>query len=776
MDETTFETLEYGTVLAELAAFASNTLGRENVLAFRPRASIPAIEEDFKDYSEVREFLKISGKLPVGGVTCLADILRRTEPEGAYLFPEDLMPVRHNLQSALELNALLNPSFERSYPRLAQKISSLSDTSEILSELNRILDDKGEIKDSASPTLSRIRREIRLSKERARSIIESVSTDKKTKDLLQEDLITIRDDRYVLCIKASVHTFFDGVIHGRSGSGASYFIEPLELVELNNRVAILKKDERQEEIEILKAVTFSISLKRDGILNDQWIIGGLDSIQAKALFANETCGVVPRIKEAGELKLLKARHPLLILKEKRGGSRVVPIDLMVPEECQVLVISGANTGGKTVALKTLGLLTFMALSGIPIPADEGSEALFFTDIFSDIGDRQDLIASLSTFSAHIKRIREFLFHAGTGSLVLLDEPGAGTDPSEGSALALAALETFRQKGAKTVVTTHLNLIKAHAQADKAYLNTSVEFDEKTLHPLYTLHYGVPGPSLGLAIAESLGIPASIIEQARKNIKEKEGAFIESVRMLEAEKDAIRKLKERLSGLEAKREEAVARLRADRGAILEKTRAKIEGLINSAKEEMKEAIEKMREEGYQVKAPAKTLSRVEEAANKIASALSLGAKVNYIPSPGDKVSMAGSSTKGLVLKVDAEGKKAELMVGGLKVWVAFNKLVKRGGHERARASAQGYGINADMEVSSSVNVIGQRAEQALEAVTKFIDNAHASGLSRVEIIHGVGTGRLSRAVEEYLKKNDLVKGFSHGDPQRGGAGVTVVELK
>lgn len=774
MDSTTLETLEYGAVLKEIAAFASNPLGEERVLNTRPSGSLHRIEETFREFKEVSDHIRSSGKLPLSGVVDLSTLFSRVEPEGAYLLPEDLVVVKGNLEAAVALKALISPAFERAYQMTAEKINAISEVSFPLSEIERTIDERGDIRDNASTELRRIRKEIRAGKERARSIIESVSTDKKTKEILQDDIITVRDDRYVLCIKASAHTAFDGIIHGRSISAQTYFIEPLELVELNNRVAILKKEERAEEIEILKALTSVIKAHSDGILNDQMIIAVLDELQAKALFGKETGAITPVIRKDGEIRLNNARHPLLVLKEKRGGAPVVPVDITIPEGCMTLVISGANTGGKTVALKTLGLLTLMALSSVPVTADEGSVAIVFTGIFSDIGDRQDIIASLSTFSAHVKRLKDFLAEAVSGSLVLVDEIGAGTDPSEGGALALAALETLRAQGAKTVVTTHLNLLKAHAQVDAAYLNASVEFDEKTLKPLYRLHYGVPGPSLGLSIAESLGIPHDVIELARKNIRDKEGAFIESVRLLEEEKEEIRDLKARLSTLEGRRGEAVRRLREERTLILDKARARAEALIGEARQEMRAAIERLKEEGAD-KGRKGAQSKIEEVSARVLSRLSAPGKEKYTPVPGDKVAIAGSSSKGTVLSVDANARKAELSIGGLKVSVAFDKLVKREGGPRARA-AQGVTISADMEVASSINVIGQRAEAALEAVVKFLDNAHANGLQSVEIIHGVGTGRLSKAIEEHLKGNDLVKGFYHGDQARGGAGVTIVELK
>lgn len=770
VDETTLLTLEYPSVLAELAAFSMTPVGREKVLGLRPGRDIHSIEEAYAGYREVSEFVKTSGTLPLGGVGDIRGIISKTDPEGAYLLPPDLLSVLSNITSAqLVKSFFASRDAERQYPKTTARAGRISWQNELRDALTRILDEKGEIKDTASSALYNIRREIRGNKERARRILDSITTDKSTREYLQEDIITIRDDRYVLAVKAGMHTTFKGVVHGRSGSGSTFFIEPIELVELNNRVAILKREEKAEEIEILKEATRQVAAERGALLNDLEELSGLDLFQAKALFGTETGGVVPVIREKGDVKLLSARHPILVFKEKRGSSPAIPIDIRIPEDRTVLVISGANTGGKTVALKALGLLTLMGLSAIPIPAEEGSEVIAFKEILSDIGDRQDIVASLSTFSAHVKRMKEFLERASSGTLVLIDEAGAGTDPSEGGAFALAAIETLRERGARTVVTTHLNLLKAYAQANGAYLNASVEFDENTLKPLYRLLYGVPGPSLGLSIARSLGIPQEIIERAGGYIKEKEGAFIESIRALEREKEEIRGIKERLSALEAGRSEALSKLKKNREAIIEKAKKNIESVVRKADEDIREAIARFREE--RGRDSRKALSEVAKAKERARSKFERKAE-DYLPSVGDKVTIEGSSSKGVIVAVDAGGKRAEVLVGNLKVWAPWDKLRKRGG-EAGRPS-KGISVSADMDLASKLNIIGLRVDEAMPKVERFIDSAHANGLGSVEIVHGMGTGRLGKAVEEYLKGNPLVGSFHHGTPVNGG--VTVVELK
>lgn len=770
MDETTLLTLEYPSVLAELGTFSMTPVGREKVLGLKPRPDIRSIEDAYAEYSEVFQHITVSGTFPIGGVGDIREVLSRTALEGAYLLQPDLLLIRSNLVSAALLKSVANQQFSRSCPRTAARIGRIPGEEDLKGELDRILDEKGEIKDTASPGLFRVRREIRASKERARKILESITTDKNTREYLQEDIITIRDDRYVLSIKAGMHAAFQGVVHGRSGSGSTFFIEPIQLVELNNRVAVLKKEEKAEEIEILKEATRTVAARKEPLLGALEEISVLDLVQAKALFGKETGGTVPAVREGGEVKLVSARHPILVFKEKKGFSKAIPIDLRMPEDRAVLVISGANTGGKTVALKTLGLLTIMGLSALPIPAEEGSEVVVFRQILSDIGDRQDIIASLSTFSAHVQRMKEFLLRSSPGTLVLIDEAGAGTDPSEGGAFALAAIETLRERGARIVVTTHLNLLKAYAQTDPFYLNASVEFDERTLNPLYMLRYGVPGPSLGLSIAQSLGIPGSVIGRARGYIREKEGAFIESIRILEQEKEQVRSIKERLSALEAGRDEAVARIRKEREAIIEKARKKIDSMVRQANEEIRDTLERFREEG-KAASGKKALAQAGKAAAGLKARLGLKEE-GYVPAAGDRVAIAGSNTKGVVVTVDSAGKRAEVSVGSLKVWAPWDRLKRRGGE--AVRPAQVMSLNADME-AAELNIIGMRVDEAMPRVVKLLDNAHAGGLGSVEIVHGVGTGALAKAVEEYLSGNPLVKGFHRGDPRRGG-GVTVVDLK
>jgi DNA mismatch repair protein MutS2 len=786
VDATTLEALEYPAILKELSGFCATPLGSNLALGLKPLSGLDAVKGVYQEYSEVFSIIDEAGRLPLGGISDIRPLLLRHFPVGAYFPVEELLQIRSTIDSIVLLKKTL--AFAGRFPLTSARLEAVGNYGELLGELKRIIDERGHIVDNASFELKRIRGEIKSEKARARELLDGLLRDKDKEEVLQEELVTIREDRYVLAVKAGKHTELPGVVHGRSGSGATYFIEPMPLVEMNNRLSILKRDEAAEEIEILKSASSSVLERKAELLADLASASELDLLQAKALFAGEVGGVVPELNTSGDVSLIGARHPLLVLKERSGGPEAVPVDVIMEEATGVLVISGANTGGKTVALKTLGLLTLLALSAVPVPAENGSRVAAFFAVYADIGDRQNIIDSLSTFSAHIKRLDEFLKKARPGSLVLIDEIGVGTDPSEGSALALAALETLRELGAKTVITTHLNILKAHAARDPAYLNASVEFDEDTLRPLYRLRYGVPGSSLGLSIAEGLGMPGGLIERARSYLTGEEGAFMESLRALEAEREEAERAKERLVELEDKKKEALRRLTEDRGRILDKVKTRIDTIVGKADSEIREAVGRFREERSE-KAAARASKEVTEISRRVTERVTRTKR--YVPEVGDRVSITGSRTKGVVVRVDPESKKAELLAGRMKVWADFNKLVKTGstasdplwkGGKGGKGGGGGYQdvhINADIEVSSTLNLVGMRVDEAIKLLEKFLDNAHAGALEKVQVIHGVGTGALAGAVDEFLGSSSIVKGFYRGDPLSGGGGgggVTIVELK
>ena len=797
MDNTTLETLEYPLILSELSRYAVTPYGREMILALKPSVVLAEISESFKDLSEIIA-LDAKGKpLPLREVEDVRASLNKVSIVGSYLVSEELIAIRDLLGVVSALKGLSRGTFETDFPRTFERLDALSEPGELpgelYGELKRVFDDKGDIADRASPALYALRRELRSSRSRAIKILDSIRGAEKYEGFFQEEFFTIRDDRYALAIKTGYHTRFPGVIHGRSASGETYFIEPMEVVELNNRPAELKRDERVEEITILKRLTSMVSDRAPELLSDIELVAWFDFARARCEFSKELDLNIPALTSGGAINLKDARHPLLILKEKKGELTVTPVDIIMEEGLSVLVISGANTGGKTVALKTLGLMTLMAQSAIPIPADAASEVRVFKLLFADIGDRQGIEESLSTFSAHIKRMGVFLDSAAPDVLVLIDEIGVGTDPTEGSVFALAVLEEFKERGTSVAVTTHINLLKAHAERDPAYMNASVIFDDTTMRASYRLSYGTPGPSLGLAIAESLGIPSSLIERAREMLGTDEGAFIETLANLDDEKKRLAKVRERLETLEAQRNEAVEGIRAERAKIIEKIKVKAKKVLDKGEEKIEAALKefnkKLEEAGATNKGSQQSKAAiVKEARGVIRETMrSLYPEdrvdeEEYIPEVEDRVDIKGTKTRGVVVRVDFDEREAELLVGKMKVRVKWAKLKKRGGPKGGvskQSSMKGKEALTSVEIPDlelSINLLGMRVEEALVAVSTFLDKAVVNAAASVEIIHGIGTGALKRAIRESLKENPLVRSFKDAPLTHGGAGVTKVELR
>ncbi len=817
MDETTFDCLEFSSVIGKLSELAVTEPGRELALNLLPLAAIAEVKEGYRELDEA-SILSDSGLLPpLDGIAELSPLFKKLEKQGAYLFPEELLKVKGTLAAFVALGLFISTrDYEDLAPRLpviTSRLSTIETSPGLKKNIDLILDSAGEIRDEASPRLAEIRQTLRNSKKSCRNIVDALLRDKDMSGLLMEDYFTVREDRFVVCVKSSYHTQVAGIVHGRSASGETYFIEPLGTVEINNRVSILKREERDEVIAILQDISSEIFIERAGIFRDIKRIAALDLALAKVRLKISIGGTVPKLSTGGAVKLQKARHPVLIIKAEDGlGPPVVPVDITLDKATRVLVISGANTGGKTVALKTLGLLTLMAEAALPIPAAEGSELPFFGGVYADIGDMQSINQQLSTFSAHLKRIGEILGRAGSDTLVLLDEIGVGTDPVEGGALSLSILESLAEKGATVVVTTHLNLLKAHSVVDRRFQNASVLFDETTSTPLYKLRYGMAGASQALSVAHEYGIPEDIVERARRSLKGGEGAFVESLRKIDEEKKRLEALTRSLSDKDVEKERALKRIRDDRKLLHKRARIKIDEIIEKARKDIKAHAETVKKERIEAGraapaapvAPVNSRSGVKAAMRGLAQAGEQVAKLfkeqaeHYVPKLGDIVEIAGSNARGEVVAVDT--KRAEVLSGNLKVWVghgAMKKISGKGGGKagsKARGAARvirqakasphktgdlklGSDSNAgySAEARLAINIVGLRVDEALPKVERALDDAYMAGGTSLDIIHGSGTGALRSAVREYLDGSLIVSGYKGGDTLAGGEGVTTVEL-
>jgi DNA mismatch repair protein MutS2 len=791
VDEITFDALEFSSVIAELSNFAVTEPGVELALRLSPTVDIDAVAADYSELKEASLLLEQGLALPLGGISILTSLLKKLEMTGAYLTTGELLTMGETLGALGALRAFtaepLYVAQQLKLPIITNRLDSISTPAALKESIDRKIDGAGEIRDDASFELSEIRRTLRDSKQNCRNIVDRLLRDSDLDDALREDYFTIRDDRFVVCVKSSYHTQIPGVVHGRSASGETYFIEPLGTVEINNRVSILKQEEREEEILILKAISSELFAERIVIESDVECAAVLDLAVARARFKKKIDGVIPVLKLGGEVRLIDARHPILVLGKGKGSS-VVPVDILLGANKRALVISGANTGGKTVALKTLGLFVLMAQAALPLPVAQESELPFYKGLYVDIGDRQDINKELSTFSAHLKRVAEILKKAGSDTLVLLDEIGVGTDPAEGGALALSIIETLAQQGATIVVTTHLNLLKAHAATNDCFENASVLFDDRTSSPLYKLRYGMPGASMALVVAQEYGIPRDVVERARRSLTGGEGAFVESLRKIDEEKRRLENLNASLLEKEARKAAALKRLRDDRQVLLKNARAKIDGIIAKARTDIRAHAEAVKAERAgaagevvssrrgNVKA---AMAQMEQAGQRIVDTFKERA-APYEPQIGDTVKVAGSNARGSVVAV--EGKRVELLMGNLKVWVALEGIEKAVGGVKAvrasrRASRPAKAVEQEYRTDASlaINIVGLRVDEALPKLERAIDDAHMAGGASLDIIHGSGGGVLRAAVREYLKTCPVVKGFKGGDPLAGGEGVTIAEL-
>jgi DNA mismatch repair protein MutS2 len=758
MEERALRVLEFHQFRQILKAYASSEVGQALCLTLHPSWEQGEVESLLREVAEASDILKEEGDLPVEGVHEARPLLSRARAAGACLLPEDLLPLRSTLGAAGRVKQFLRNTGWR-HPLMKQRAAEIPEFTDLYAELCSAIGPHGEILDAASPELQHIRQQISRTRARIRSALEALWEQEYFRKIFQEQIITLRNDRYVVAVKAEYKNTLPGIIHDQSQSRATYFIEPFSTVEENNELSLLLKDEKEEERRILLALTDRVRELSAQIAQAVEVLGRLDLVFAKAKWARALRGTIPLLNDQGRWHLRDARHPLLDPKS------VVPIDLYLENGQTTLIITGANTGGKTVALKTLGLLTLLAHCGVPIPAVEGSDVAVIKKIFADIGDEQSLQENLSTFSAWVLTISRIMKEADPSSLVLLDEVGGGTDPSEGAALTMALIDGLRARGAKTVVTTHLHLLKAYGAIHPDVVNVSVEFNPDTLRPTYRLIYGRPGESYALLMAEKWGIPHEFIERANAYLGEgdrKVGELLQRLertqRELEEKKQQAERIKQDAEVVREKAEDVWQRARMEEEKILSQAREEAQMLVRQAKEDLRGLINEFKARGRtDVHRLAQKIKAEEEQVSHWA--------------PREKL-------EGLP-KTSGEDPQQEWEATGdvecLGRWKGALALKSRKARDAVRAPRPGlihYQIPA---AARELKVIGLRVEEALPLVDRAIDEAFLAGLKELEVIHGAGTGRLRKAIREHLREHAFVKAFLPGGPGRGGDGVTVVEI-
>jgi DNA mismatch repair protein MutS2 len=784
MEKRVLKTLEYDKILAMLKERASCCVSRELVDTMEPSGDFDTVERELKLTAEAETLFYKTGRSPVDDFPDMRHCLERMHA-ALFLSTGELLGIASCLKAArIAKDILAKEVGEESYLyNLAGLLITHRSAEE---EINRCIINEDEIFDGASPALARIRRAMRLANEKVREKLNSMIRSTAYQKYLQEPIITIRNGRFVIPVKQEYRQQVHGLIHDQSSSGATLFIEPSAVVELGNEYKKLLAEEADEIERILTELTAMLAPYADEIREDLNIMGQIDLVFAKAKLSRELNAVMPRLNRNNYVRIVRGRHPLI------PADRVVPIDIWIGRDYRSLIITGPNTGGKTVTLKIVGLFALMVQSGIFVPANEGSEFPVFEHIYADIGDEQSIEQSLSTFSSHMKNIVGILDKADENSLVLLDELGAGTDPIEGAALAMSILEELNNRRCTCVSTTHYSEIKAFAMTHEGMENASMEFDIDRLCPTYRLYIGIPGKSNAFEISSRLGLPNSIIDKAKGFLKGEDVRFEDIIssaqsqhRIAEEERKMAEEARAELEKLRADAERERRKLDEDRNRLQAKAKEDAKRIVADTKREMEKLIVEIRSikdidrsaADRVIQAARDKLRATETAVNeKEAIKKEDNTKPPKTVRAGDTVNIVTLDQKATVLS--APDSKGEVMVqaGVMKLNVKL-KDIRLIEEKKAAAPTSGkVGLGAGKQVGFELDVRGMLVDEANIIVDRYLDDAYNAGLSEVNIIHGKGTGALRAGVQAFLKRHPLVKGYRMGSYGEGDAGVTVVTLK
>ena len=801
MKATSADVLEYESLRALLGRYVSSPPGKAELARIAPHADAARLDADLADAGEAIEYLRTAARpqtaargaairLDFSGIPDLTEAVHKLRIEGASLEGNEIFELFGVLDRAADAKSVLQAVAER-FPRLGARAQSIGDFRALLRDLEGKIRPDGTVSDHASVALARLRREIERQRQSIQDSLERFLKAHQEEGVLQEEFVTIRNERFVVPIIAGQRRKIGGVIHADSSSGHTLFVEPLETIDLNNELVRLTEEEAQEVHRILRELTERLRGYAESIRQTMTTLGELEMLFAKARFAADFDCSIPRF--GARLWLRGARHPLLEDVLRRQRKPVVPLSLGLDQNSKTLLISGPNTGGKTVSLKTVGLLTLMAQSGLPVPAAE-AEFPIFGQVLADIGDYQSIQESLSTFSAHISHIREMALDVTPDSLVLLDELGAATDPEEGGALGVAILDHFRAAGAFTLASTHLLALKIYGASTPGVLNASVGFDERTLEPTYVLHTGAPGKSAGLEIAARLGMPEDIMNRARESLSDRERDVsrflselhqrLKDVQALEAD------LRQKQAELAARERELAREWEKRETAKLKELERRTEQVLARFEEQARETIDQIVQGVEQRKAAEQAQRRVAKARRELreefqATVLSTQdeARQGELRRPhieeGARVRLQGIRDPARVRRVLA-GDRLEVEAGFMKMQVLVDDVLEvlpeSSGAAKLPRNVSFKPAPALAPLHQEINVIGQRAEEARDNVDQFLDRAVMATASRVRIVHGHGMGILRKVLWEFLAQHPHVEKYYQAPQQEGGAGATIVELK
>ncbi|MGG4452266.1 endonuclease MutS2 [Brevibacillus porteri] len=785
MEPRVLKTLEYDKIVALLIDKASCTYGKEKASELIPFLRLDEVITAQQGTEQAATVLRLKGSVPLGGIRDIRGPVQRARLN-AMLAPMELLDIASTVMAGRRLKTfLLDMCEDHELPLLQQQAERIEGLRELETEIRRCVDENGDILDSASLELRQVRQEIRQLESRIREKLDQMTRSSTYQKMLMENIVTIRGDRFVIPVKQEYRSVFGGIVHDQSASGATLFIEPEVIVEMNNKLRELRLREEREVERILYVLTEQVSFAVEALIENTEALTELDFMFAKAQLAWSMKAICPRINDRGYVNMRKARHPLI------PREVVVPVDVELGGEFQAIVVTGPNTGGKTVSLKTIGLLSLMTMAGLHIPAEEESEMTVFSSVFADIGDEQSIEQSLSTFSSHMTNIIQILAKMNDKSLVLFDELGAGTDPTEGAALAMSIIDHVIDSGARLVATTHYSELKAYAYDRPEVINASVEFDVQTLRPTYRLLIGVPGRSNAFAIARRLGLPEHIIDVARGSISEEDNQVESMIASLErnrksaeADRMAAKAAREEAEELRRQLEEERAQFAEEKNKRMERAEDEARIAVQLAKEEAETIIRELREmmaEGMEIKE-----HRLIDAKKRLGNAV-LELEKEKVKKPakavratqikvGDEVMVTSFGQKGTVLeKVNNE--EFLVQIGIMKMKVKRDDMhVQNSIQQKPQAAPYTSVKRRSDNIKMDLDLRGYNVEDSIREIDQFLDDALLAGLHSVSIIHGHGTGVLRKGVHEYLRNHRNVKSFRLGGQGEGGVGATIAELK
>jgi len=798
----TLRALEWDRIVDLVRGFAITSLGAERLSELTPHGDAERVSESLAATGEAIAYLEGNPPFSLDAPDDLESILAVIAVEGRAVEPLRLLAFADFLDSVgitcANIRRISGP-----YPTLKALVEHCGSFKPQIADVRRQIDPSGEVNDHASPELTRLRTQLRKQRTRLRSTLESYLRGKETSKYLQDQVISDRDGRYVLVVKAEHRASIPGIIHGSSGSGASLYLEPLSTVEINNEIVALEQQEREEVYRILRTLTDGFRSKPGELRQALEAATELDVIQAKVRLAHLVSGVPPAISSDGRLELRAARHPLLIpgvvdrLEPDRSVPRdPVPVDILLIPPTTVLLITGPNTGGKTVALKTAGLCALMAQAGLFVPAIEAKLPIF-RSIFADIGDEQSIAASLSTFSWHITNIASMDRALALPALILLDELGAGTDPLEGGALGVAIIDHFRVRGAIVISTTHYDALKTYAATTPGVTAAAFGFTADTYEPTYHIHYGSPGRSLALEMAGRIGLSPRVIDHARKTLSQREAQLAEhlakvdaDLRALEHERRLVKREREALNEADSRARSREEALKQREETFRQKLNERLEERLRDARSEIDTVVTDLRKQAATLRTTStgdtgrlrtEAKAAIEQIAGKFRDADETAAPLAAagparLPLAGDRVLLRSLGVEGKVVLV--HDREAEIEVRGKRFRAQLGELQVIDGPARQEPGTVRVNVQVQPRESSvsELLLVGSTVDQAIDRIEKFLDESLLTDQHTIRLIHGFGTGRLKEAILDFLHRHPLVSSVRTASPQEGGGGVTIAELK